>query len=250
MSDEIPDHLEEVSTKERISLVQNDSVRRWGQIIISFILIGFSLGYLTYFTIYVADAAFKIFMANAMLTLAIAGIGAAYAIFGLGRTVGRRSSNGSPGPTTVIPTPEIPNSFEDKDDELRDMLEHQIEDRPAEVPPGKKDGKSPVSTLIDNLFYVLADRPSWNSPIKTLGGAKINHIATQESRRRKRTIHVYHIEGTNSIVYNRSRSGVYFMRIAIRPESVRHFYDVFVREPVTPEEKIWLERYDYVITAN
>ena len=169
-------------------------------------------------------------------------------VFGLGRTVGRGSSNGSPSPTTQPPAPVIPDSFEDKDDELRDLLENQIDDRPTEVPPGKKDGASPVSTLIDNLFYVLADRPSWNSPIKTLGGAKINHIATQESRRRKRTIHVYHIEGTNAIVYNRSRNGVYFMRIAIRPENVIAFYDVFVREPLTAEEKTWLERNDYVLT--
>jgi len=251
-----PDHLKEVSTKERIELVKNDNVRRWGQIVISFILIGFSLGYLTYFTIYVADDAFKTFMANAMLTLAIAGIGAAYAIFGLGRTVGRTNpTNGNSITYRVGKDDEHEfrlngeEIFKDKEDELRDLLEHQEEDRPIEVPPGKKDGKSPVSTMMDNLFYVLADRPSWNSPIKTIGGAKINHIATQESRRtrKKRTIHVYHIEGTNAVIYNRSRDGVYFMRMAIRPENVIQFYDTFVREPITPEEKTWLERYDYVI---
>ena len=252
MSD-IPEHLEEVSTKERIELVKNDNVRRWGQIVISFILIGFSLAYLSYYTIYEADAEFKTFMANAMLTLAIAGIGAAYAIFGLGRTVGRtRNNNDSTTVTQPPPVPVIPDEFNEKDEELRDLLENQDEDRPTEVPPGKKDGKSPVSTLINNLFYVLADRPSWNSPIKTIGGAKINHIAIQESRRskKKRTIHVYHIEGTSAIVYNRSRNGVYFMRIAIRPENVIQFYDVFVREPVTPEEKEWLERNDYALTSN
>jgi len=249
MSNQTPEHLEEVSTKERIELVKNDNVRRWGQIIISFILIGFSLAYLAYFTIYEADDEFKTFMANAMLTLAIAGIGAAYAIFGLGRTVGR--TNSTPAPSVAQPpAPVIPPEFDEKEDELRDLLEHQEEDRPTEVPPGKKDGGSSVSTMMDNLFYVLADRPSWNSPIKTIGGAKINHIAIQESRRtrKKRTVHVYHIEGTNAVIYNRSRDGVYFMRIAIRPENVRQFYDVFVREPVTPEEKTWLERYDYVLT--
>ena len=92
---EIPEHLEEASTKERIALVQQDNARRLGQIIIAFILIGFSLGYLGYYAIYEADAEFKTFMAHAMLTLAIAGIGAAYAIFGLGRTVARRNGNGT-----------------------------------------------------------------------------------------------------------------------------------------------------------
>jgi len=257
MSDEIPEHLEEVSTKERIALVNNDNVRRWGQIIISFILIGFSLGYLTYFTIYVADAAFKVFMANAMLTLAIAGIGAAYAIFGLGRTVGRRSSNGSPGSTTVTipPAPEIPDSFTNRDDELRDLIENQEEDRPTESPPGKGDGVDAVISapnIKPESTYFLADRDSWNNEVKTISGNSVLHVAIQQSRRskKKRTIHVYYIIGTNIVIYNRSRDGVYFMRIAIRPENVRQFYDVFVREPVTPQEKEWLERYDYVITTN
>jgi len=252
MSD-IPEHLEEVSTKERIALVDNDRVRRLGQISIALILIGAMISYLFWYTLFEGDEAFKLAMANDMKVLLIMGVGAALAIFGLGRTVGRtRNNNDSTTVTQPPPVPVIPDEFNEKDEELRDLLENQDEDRPTEVPPGKKDGKSPVSTLINNLFYVLADRPSWNSPIKTIGGAKINHIAIQESRRskKKRTIHVYHIEGTNAIVYNRSRNGVYFMRIAIRPENVIQFYDVFVREPLTPEEKEWLERNDYVITTN
>ena len=95
-------HLEEVTTQERIDLVQGDKVRRWGQIIIAFVLIFFCLGYLAMYTWFAADAEFKTFMANAMLTLAIAGIGAAFAIFGLGRTVGRTPAATPPTSTLSI----------------------------------------------------------------------------------------------------------------------------------------------------
>lgn len=85
------DHLEEISTKERIDLVSNDSVRRWGQIIISFILIGSILAYLGWYSMYQADADFQKGLAEDARVLIIMGTGAALAIFGLGRTVGRKS---------------------------------------------------------------------------------------------------------------------------------------------------------------
>jgi len=84
------EHLEEVSTQERIDLVKNDSVRRWGQIIIAFILIGTAVGYLGYYTIFLSDAEFQLELARDMRVLVIMGIGAALAIFGLGRTVGKK----------------------------------------------------------------------------------------------------------------------------------------------------------------
>jgi len=82
-----------------------------------------------------------------------------------------------------------------------------------------------------------------------INGMPVKHVATQESRRtkRKRTVYVYHIVGTNIIVFNRSRDGIYFMKIAIRSQNVKAFYDTFVNPPQTPEERIWLERYDYVL---
>lgn len=85
------DRLEEVSTQERIDLVNDDKVRRWGQIIIAFILIGTMISFLGYYTIAEADAEFKLSLASTMLTLFTMGTGAALAIFGLGRTVGRKS---------------------------------------------------------------------------------------------------------------------------------------------------------------
>ena len=86
----MPKHLENASTVERIDLVKADSTRRWGQIIMAFILIGGAISYLFYYTIFLADAEFKLGLAQDMRVLVIMGVGAALAIFGLGRTVGRK----------------------------------------------------------------------------------------------------------------------------------------------------------------
>ena len=86
----LPEHLEEVSTAERISLVEGDDIRRKGQIIIAFVLIGFMLGYLSWFLVFKADDSFLAEFASRMETMVIMGVGAALAIFGLGRTVGRK----------------------------------------------------------------------------------------------------------------------------------------------------------------
>ena len=84
-------HLEEFSTSERIALVQADAVRRWGQIIMSFIFIVAMIGYLGWYVVYHADDEFRNMMAIGMYTLFAMAVGAALAIFGLGRTVGRKA---------------------------------------------------------------------------------------------------------------------------------------------------------------
>ena len=84
------DDLKELSSQERIDLVQGDYVRRWGQLIIAFVLIGTAISYLTCYTVFVADVESKLSLAQDMRVLVSMGVGAALAIFGLGRTVGRR----------------------------------------------------------------------------------------------------------------------------------------------------------------
>lgn len=86
----IPEHLEEVSTVERIALVQADSIRRWGQIIMSFVFVGAMLAFLGWYAFVKADDEFLNMMAIGMYTLFAMAVGAALAIFGLGRTVGRK----------------------------------------------------------------------------------------------------------------------------------------------------------------
>ena len=84
------DHLEEISTAERIALVKSDNVRRWGQLIMSFMFVGGMMGYLVWYLVTQADGEFKEMVAIGMFTLASMAIGAALAIFGLGRTVARK----------------------------------------------------------------------------------------------------------------------------------------------------------------
>ena len=86
----LPEHLEEVSTAERISLVDDDKIRRNAQIIIAVGLIAMAVGYLAAYTYFIADAEFRLGLAQDFRVLIIMGVGAALAIFGLGRTVGRK----------------------------------------------------------------------------------------------------------------------------------------------------------------
>lgn len=133
-------------------------------------------------------------------------------------------------------------------------IEGLEEERPPEVPPGK-DIPSPLSTgnvNPDKLMFI-ADRETWNTVPKTINGNTVKLIAIQPSPRtirKKKNIYVYHIAGTNLIVYNQTKNGVYFMRMAIRPQNVSNYYDVFMRPPLTQKEKEWLERYGYqLVTA-
>jgi len=240
---------------ERIALVESDKARRYGQIIIAFILIGFSLGYLTYYSIYKADDAFLSYLGTGMLALVFAGIGAAYAIMGLGRTVG---SNNNPNPATIAAMMSIMGEFqkngtstEDGTDEFytENFGDFDDDDVPVEVPPGKATDSPMAASVAASKLQYLADRNTWHKQIKKINGSTVKLVATQESRRtkRKRTIYVYHIVGTNVIIYNRSRHGVYFMRIAFRPENVKKFFQIFVEEPLTEAENNWLERYDYIL---
>ena len=86
---EYPDNTQSLSAKERIALVESDKIRKSGQIAIALVLIGFALVFLGLYAFFKADDAFLSYLAVGMASLVFAGIGAAFAIFGLGRTVGR-----------------------------------------------------------------------------------------------------------------------------------------------------------------
>ena len=107
-----------------------------------------------------------------------------------------------------------------------------------------------MTNLNPNKMMFRADIETRHSPIKKIQGKEVVHVATQVSRRtkKKRTVYVYNIEGTNIIVYNRSLNATRFMKIAIRPQNVQRFYETFVKEPLTPKEKQWLDLYGYVLT--
>jgi len=98
-------------------------------------------------------------------------------------------------------------------------------------------------------MFFRADRDTWGHDEKTIAGNVLKLVAIQKSRRsrKKRTVYIYHIANTNIIVYNRSRHGVFFMRMAMRPANIARYFDVFVRPPLTLAEKQWLKSYDYAL---
>jgi len=86
----LPEHLEEVSTVERIEILQDSSIRRHTQIVIAVGLIVMAVGYVAAYTYFIADSEFRLSLASDFKVLLIMGVGASLAIFGLGRTVGRK----------------------------------------------------------------------------------------------------------------------------------------------------------------
>lgn len=92
-----------------------------------------------------------------------------------------------------------------------------------------------------------ADKETRLKKTKTIEARAVIHVATQESTRskKKRTVYVYKIEGTKIIVFNRSRDGTRFMKIAIRPQNMQKFYEIFAESPLTTKEQKWLDNYGY-----
>ena len=100
-----------------------------------------------------------------------------------------------------------------------------------------------------NALMFRADRETRHQEVKKIDGQIVKHVATQESRRtrRKRTVYVYNIEGTNIIVFNRGLHRNFFLKIAYRPQNMQNFFNTFVNPPLTDAEKDWLARYNYVL---
>ena len=87
-----PDNLTEVSSAERILLVEADIWRKKLQIIIAVVFIGGAYGLVFTYVFFkgFADPLVQEIVSE-MKVLIIMGVGAALAIFGLGRTVGKKT---------------------------------------------------------------------------------------------------------------------------------------------------------------
>lgn len=245
---------------ERIALVDNDAIRRIGQIGIAITLIAFALGFTAVYAFYKADDAFLTFMATGILSLVFAGIGAAFAIFGLGRTVGSTNTANVQYIAEILaeikklqPSQNIPDLESPEPEDEMDELNSLAEEMPEEVPAARPGEDIPPPVRIGNVdpnaLMFRADRNSRQQITKTIDGKIVKHVATQESRRtkRKRTVYVYNITGTNIIVFNRGLTRNFFLKIAYRPINMQNFFNTFVNPPLTNAEKDWLARYNYVL---
>lgn len=100
-----------------------------------------------------------------------------------------------------------------------------------------------------NLTYI-ADRDTWDKEAKTINGNQVILVAKQPSKRthrKKKNIWIYWIKNTQEIIYNQSRHGVYFMKIAANNTQMKLFYETFVQAPLTTAEKIWLDTNGYEV---
>lgn len=98
-----------------------------------------------------------------------------------------------------------------------------------------------------NSMCFTADLDSYGDDVKRINGKPLILVGTRTPRnpRKYRTVYIWHIEGTNTIVFNRAQGGVRFMKIAMKYRNMKRFYDMFVVPPITAKEKQFLGLNDY-----
>ena len=102
------------------------------------------------------------------------------------------------------------------------------------------------------MMFKRADRDSMSLPVKTVNGKYMVKIAEQRSPRllrQSRVNHIYYLEGTQEIYYNRSRDGIIFIPMGFDSNQMKKYTDVFVTPPLTDKEKQWMATYSYIFTT-
>jgi len=98
-------------------------------------------------------------------------------------------------------------------------------------------------------FSKIADRDTYISPIKRVGGKQMILVATKTSRRTMRkgkTQYIYSMEGTKGVYYNESKYGVLFVPLARRESNMRRHYDLYCVDPLTRAELQYLKIHPHI----
>jgi len=98
-------------------------------------------------------------------------------------------------------------------------------------------------------FSKIADRDTYDSPIKTVNRKQMILVATKTSRRTLRkgkTQYIYSMEGTKGVYYNESKNGVLFVPMARRESNMRRHYDLYCVDPLTRAERQYLELHPHI----
>ena len=98
-------------------------------------------------------------------------------------------------------------------------------------------------------FSKIADRQTFASPVKTIGGKAMILVATKTSRRTLRkgkTQYIYSMDGTKGIYYNEAKNGVMFVPMARHEINMRKHYDLYCITPLTPAEQKYLELHPHI----
>jgi hypothetical protein len=102
-------------------------------------------------------------------------------------------------------------------------------------------------------FSKVADRDTFNSCVKKVGGKSMVLVATKTSRRtmrRGKTQYIYVMEGTKGIYYNESKNHVYFSPMARREFNMRRHFDLYCVEPLTRAEREYLKNHPHIKLVN
>jgi len=102
-------------------------------------------------------------------------------------------------------------------------------------------------------FSKVADRETFGSAIKKVGGKSMVLVATKTSRRTMRkgkTQYIYAMEGTQGIYYNESQSGVMFVPMARRESNMKRHYDLYCVEPLSRAEREYLKNHPHIKLVN
>jgi len=90
---------------------------------------------------------------------------------------------------------------------------------------------------------IIADKETWNLPIKTVDGKQLILVGTKTSRRTLRKgkkEYYYNLEGTNRIYYNQSKNGVWYSPVALYSYTMKKYYDLYCVSPLTRSEREYL----------
>ncbi len=98
-------------------------------------------------------------------------------------------------------------------------------------------------------FSKIADRNTYSSLVKTIGGKAMILVGTKTSRRRIRkgkTQYIYSMEGTKGIYYNEAKNGVLFVPMARHDRNMRRHYDLYCVEPLSRAEREYLKIHPHI----
>ena len=98
-------------------------------------------------------------------------------------------------------------------------------------------------------FSKIADRDTFASALKTIGGKAMILVATKTSRRTLRkgkTQYIYSMENTKGIYYNESKNGVLFVPMARMESNMRKHYDLYCVDPLSRAEREYLELHPHI----
>jgi len=95
----------------------------------------------------------------------------------------------------------------------------------------------------------IADRDTFNLPIKKIDGHEMILVGTKTSRRtfrKGKTQYIYSMNGTKGIYYNEAKNGIMFVPMARRDSNMTKHYSLYCVEPLSRAEREYLKLHPHI----